>query len=82
MIPDPTDPNPTLIKLAAKAFRYDDVLTTWGWTHDIYLDTKSGQYLIADFPSEGHYFEMSHMPTYGPATVEAGGKTYNVKIYE
>lgn len=70
------------IKLAVKVFRYDDVLTTWGWTHDVYFDTQVGVYLVANFPAEGQFFELSKAPQPGYAEMTTGGKTYRTRVYE
>jgi hypothetical protein len=80
MIPSPD--NQTSFKTAKKVFRYDDVLTDWGWSHDVYYDALSEEYFIANFPQDGHMFEISVLPTNGPAEITVQGTTYRVRVYE
>jgi hypothetical protein len=78
MIPAPD--NSDVIKTAKKVFRFDEVLTDWGWEHDVYYSVQSQEYLIVDFPSEGHFFAISRLPEDGDATLTAGSKTYEVNV--
>ncbi len=75
---DPTQ----LIKTATKVIRYDDNSRLSGVEHDMYYDRKADQFIIADFPYEGHTFDMSVRPETGFAELGINDDIYKVKIYE
>ena len=77
----PSPENTQVVKLSMKMFRYDEVLTDWGWTHDVYFDTNSKLVLVSDFPEKDHFFEIGQIPELGPATLEINGESYNVKFF-
>ena len=71
-----------LIKIAKKVYRYDEAMFVCAGTHDVYYDRISNIFIIADFPHEGHEFEMTNEPPLGSATVEAGGERYDIRVFE
>jgi hypothetical protein len=80
MIPAPGTDH--IIKVARKVFRYDSALTDWGWTHDVYYDTRSRVCIIADFPEKDMQFEMAYLPELGPAEIKIGDQTFKLKVFE
>lgn len=80
MIPSPDSRR--YVKLARRVFRFDEVLKDMGWWHDVYFDTEVGVYLVANFPTEGRFFELGIPPLPGDAEVTVDNKTYRVRIYE
>lgn len=80
MIPSPE--NTRIVKIAKKVFRYDNVMTDWGWKHDMYYDVESKSYLIADFPTKDMFFELSICPEDGLAEIQVHGETHRVRVYE
>lgn len=78
MVPDPEDPR--YIKTATRVFRYDDVLTTWGWFHDLYYDIESQVYIVMDFPQDGDSVEIGIPLEAGTGRIITKDKEYRVKV--
>lgn len=81
---DKYDYIPRYIKTSLKAFRYDDVVTTWGWPHDIHFDRENEKFVMRDFPKKGLYVEFDGLPEFGhQEVVHVGmGKKFRIRVYE
>ncbi len=69
------------LKTAKRVYQYDEASAPIGVAHDVYYDRKVGDFIIADFPTAGHTFEVSQLPD-GFADLGIDNENYKVRVYE